>query len=583
MLSTKEAAELLGYHSSRETEHLVTKVALTPDDFSKYHQSKMPTLAENLLFAIVRACRISNGKAGGIGTKTTMSITEMDIDGEVAIVVKAKGKILGTLIEKENMTGAKIQWKTRHHFAEAIILSLFPELCNDPEFNGGLRDLFDLLVVEAGQAKEVSVYENDRAKAYRLACKLSEHVYYRLISSGADKIDLEFPAATLPLINPERFNTDAYVPDDIKFGSFPFLLGKKSESDSSSKEVHDLASFAGAYALREITPDEQKMVPELDPWFVITPTIVDLCKDVKTTSGKRTKVSNILLRGEAGTGKTQTAVAIAAGINLPYMLFACHPSTEVFDIVGQFIPISKDEELTGDEFEYDDILYDPASVYKTVTGTDKEDVTAGEVLRMIAGRINAGGTKYRYVESPLVQALRYGWVCEIQEPTLIKEPGVLPGLNAMMEKDGTVVLPITGETFKRHPNAVVICTTNNDYEGCQPLNKSFVNRMNIIQDVEEFDVDLLLQLLKNNTEETDEDMLRAMINIVENMKTELRNLGDNTGVLGLRNLINWVTLTQSRGDAYKAAMLSIIPASSTDPYVRDSLKTMFLDTSVFAR
>lgn len=582
MLSTKEAAELLGYHSSRETEHLVSKVTLTPADCSKFHQSKMPTLAENLLYAITLACRMfKENKKGGVGTKTTMAITETHMDdSSVVIVVKAKGKILGTLVDKENMIGAKIAWKTRHHFAEAIILSLFPELCNDPEFKGGIGELFDLFVIDGSKTY---VEEINRERAYRLSCMLSEHVYYRLISTGTGSLDLEYPAPTLPLINPERFNTDAYIPDDVNYGSFPFLMGKNSDSVEPAVAVYDHDSFAGAYALRDITQEEQKMVPELDPWFVITPTIVDLCKDIKNSSGKRNQVQNVLLRGEAGTGKTQTAYAIAAGVNLPYMLFACHPSTEVFDIVGQFIPISKDEELTGDEIEYDDVLYDPASVYKSITGTDKEDVTPAEVLRMIAGRINQGGTKYRYVESPLVQALRYGWVCEIQEPTLIKEPGVLPGLNAMMEKDGTVVLPVTGETFKRHPNAIVICTTNNDYEGCQPLNKSFVNRMNIIQDVEEFDKELLLQLLKNNTEESDEDMLRAMITVVESMKTELRNMGDNTGVLGLRNLINWVTLTQSRGNPYAAAMLSIIPASSTDPFVRDSLKTTYLDTSVFAR
>lgn len=584
MISTHDAADLLGYRSMREFAHLVSRVDLDVSDCSKFHQSKMPTLAENLLFAIVRYAEMQrDGKLGGVGTKTTISIVEMQAtagdESSILVVVKAKNKILGTVVDQTSMAGQKVSWKHGHRCTEAIILSLFPELLRDQEFQETVHHLVCLF---SQNDKGIYVEDADKETAYRLACKAAENVYYRLTGAGADSIDLEYPASTLTLINPERFNTDAYEPDEIMVGSFPFLTKGKTTSSSAEESV-TVESFAGSYAMREITPEEQKYVPVLAPWFMVTPELGRLCKDIKSTIGKRNKVQNILLRGEAGTGKTQTAVAIAAGLNLPYMLFACHPSTEVFDIVGQFVPISKDEEMTGDEFEYDDVLYDPASVYQMITGTVKEDVTPGEVLRIIAGRINQGGTKYRYVESPLVQALRYGWVCEIQEPTLIKEPGVLPGLNAMMEKDGTVTLPITGETFKRHPDAIVICTTNNDYEGCQPLNKSFVNRMNIICDVEEFDPELLLQLLKNNTEETDEDMLRAMISIAENMKTELRNMGDNSGVIGLRNLINWVILTQSRGDPYAAAMITIIPSASTDPFTRDSLKTAYLDTSIFAR
>lgn len=50
------------------------------------------------------------------------------------------------------------------------------------------------------------------------------------------------------------------------------------------------------------------------------------------------QMRNFLLRGPAGTGKTQGAMAIAAGLHLPYMKYTCSASTEVFDFVGMVFP-----------------------------------------------------------------------------------------------------------------------------------------------------------------------------------------------------------------------------------------------------
>ena len=44
---------------------------------------------------------------------------------------------------------------------------------------------------------------------------------------------------------------------------------------------------------------------------------------------------------------------------------------------------------------------------------------------------------FRYVDTPLVEAIRNGYLIEIQEPTVIANPGVLVGLNSLMV-DATV-------------------------------------------------------------------------------------------------------------------------------------------------
>ena len=42
--------------------------------------------------------------------------------------------------------------------------------------------------------------------------------------------------------------------------------------------------------------------------------------------------------GPAGTGKTEAAKAIAAGLGLPYLFYTCSANTEIFDLLGQMLP-----------------------------------------------------------------------------------------------------------------------------------------------------------------------------------------------------------------------------------------------------
>ena len=62
---------------------------------------------------------------------------------------------------------------------------------------------------------------------------------------------------------------------------------------------------------------------------------------------------------------------------------------------------------------------------------------------------------YTYVETDFIKALKNGYVAEIQEPSTILQPGVLVGLNSLLEQEGTITLP-TGEVIRRHPDAVVV-------------------------------------------------------------------------------------------------------------------------------
>ena len=99
---------------------------------------------------------------------------------------------------------------------------------------------------------------------------------------------------------------------------------------------------------------------------------------------------------------------------------------------------------------------------------------------------------FRYVDTPLVEAIRNGYALELQEPTVIANPGVLVGLNSLLDRCNSVFLP-NGETVQRHPDTVIIVTTNNDYAGCKPLNQSVISRMNLVLDLDQPDEETLVE------------------------------------------------------------------------------------------
>ena len=82
---------------------------------------------------------------------------------------------------------------------------------------------------------------------------------------------------------------------------------------------------------------------------------------------------------------------------------------------------------------------------------------------------------YKFYPSEIVRAMEKGYLLEIQEPTVIRDASVLVALNSALEQNGMLNLP-TG-VVRRHPDCVVIITTNRNYQGNRPLNESLRDRM----------------------------------------------------------------------------------------------------------
>lgn len=324
---------------------------------------------------------------------------------------------------------------------------------------------------------------------------------------------------------------------------------------------------------------------------------------------------NFLLRGPAGTGKTEGARAIAAGLNLPYMKYTCSAGTEIFDLVGQVFP-DTDGPSTGDADldqqreqlkemggityenvkklmglpDLDDMDYDPAGTYQKLSGMEKPDATSQDcmslVMEMVTNKLQQlckvqpessdGRQTFTYIETDFIRALKHGYLVELQEPTTIIQPGVLVGLNSLLEQKGSITLP-TGEVIHRHPDAVVVVTTNVSYEGCRGVNQSVLDRMNLTQDIELPEPEIMAQRAMSITGCEDDVLVGRMVQVVCDMADYCRKNGISDGNCGMRSLIDWIMSTEITGDPYTSARYTIVSKATSDEEDRSALLTTVLE------
>jgi len=518
---------------------------------------------------------------GGVGTLSGASVAELlTPDGKVHMIVKGSdGKLQGAICDSFTGTLAAYSLGTKADYdATAVVLALMPDLMADDEFKTAY-ELYEQNMVDGDQP-------------IIAMAMMSDNAYRRLLDpSGPAGINVNLASVNLSRLKKQQVESGMFKPDTVLVGSTANFGGDPSVN-SAAKILVETDDFAGKYMFRErdLTADEVKLVPTLPSWYVVSQSAITVCQHAAAAL-QGFRMRNFLMRGPAGTGKTEDAKACAAGVALPYISETCNPATEIFDIIGQVVPDTGDAcEAPGGKlsFSWDDLLFAPEMVYENVTGQAGEnksiELFAAALAKQIgsAAKAAVSGTKFKYVESGLVKALKYGWVCEIREPSVITNQGVLVGLNSILEQDGEIVMPVTGERFIRHPDAVVVMTTNSDYEGCRAMNQSVVDRMDLVLDVIEPSKAVMVQRAMSRTGEEDDDLVTEMVDIVTSVKEKLRDLGDNSGEAGMRSLISWILSTRITKNAYRSALLTVFAKATTDAETREMLVSQTLDISTFA-
>lgn len=581
---------------------------------SKYGDGTTSTLCGTVIKAVHAVCHCMDGSGeGAVGIIDHRTAAEYKSSAgadayHLVVYDSNTGSLMASVYDSNMETFENYTLNNSGRDGAAVMMALFPMLMQDDEFKESFEAYQDEL--NAGYP------HMDKATEYMaLMC---DNAYRRIKDDSCVahiKVNVD-KAGNLMRVSQTHLDSGSFTPTTVLAGEFKIFAQTGPAQIYSATETIDHADFEGQYVLnkRTFTPQETMLIPKLPEWYIIPKEVVDICKHAKATTGKSMQMRNFLLRGPAGTGKTMGAKAIAAGLGLPYMKYTCSANTEIFDFVGMIFPDSEDStgsaqldaeretlmKMGGINYanvsklmklpDLDDMDYDPAGVYMALTGVENAAATSQDCMSIVLDRVtekvrelsktvkdkNSSGQTYRYVETDFVKALKHGYVIEIQEPSTIVQPGVLVGLNSLLEQSGSITLP-TGEVIQRHPDAVVVVTTNTSYEGCRGMNQSVLDRMSLVRDVELPSPEVMAQRAMSVTGATDEYEVSKMVQVVNDLAEYCRKNSITDGSYGMRSLIDWIISSEITGDVYESALYTIISKATADELDREALISTVLE------
>mgnify|MGYP004478954827 FL=1 len=584
---------------------------------SMYGAKTESTLCGSVIKAVHAMCRCMNGTGEGavgqIDTNKSVAEYKSSVGPDAYHLVvfdAASGSALASVYDKNTELIEQYVAHPSQRDGAAIFFALMPFLMSDAEFDETFQEYYDQFI--AGYP--------DMAKTTESMAILCDNAYRRIkddtcpahINITMDK------SGNLMRVSQGQLDSGSFVPTSVTAGEFTIFAKTGPAVIKKAGVVVEHTDFVGKYPLtpgRTLSALELSLIPKLPEWYIIPPEVVDICKHAQKTTGRPMQMRNFLLRGPAGTGKTMGAKAIAAGLGLPYMKYTCSANTEIFDFTGMIFPetdavstgspeLDREREILksmgGISYanvaklmrlpDLDDMDYDPAGVYQALTGVENLAATVQDCMSVVLEKVTekvqalskraenrqSSGQNYTYVETDFVKALKHGYLVEVQEPSTIIQPGVLVGLNSLLEQEGSITLP-TGEIIRRHPDTVVIVTTNVSYEGCRSMNQSVVDRMSLVKDIELPEPEVMVQRAMAVTGCADEYLVSQMVQVVNDMADYCRKNSITDGACGMRSLIDWVISAEISGDPYLSAKYTVISKATADEEDREALITTILD------
>lgn len=278
------------------------------------------------------------------------------------------------------------------------------------------------------------------------------------------------------------------------------------------------------------------------------------------------KISNVLLEGDAGSGKTQLAKALSADLQLPYTKVTCFADMDKSDVFGALLPVvdsnkEQDQELLEAIYQTD-TLEAVLTLIQNHYGIDP--FSAKEKLAELVQRIEADypdAIHYSYYPSEIVRAIEKGYFFFFQAEDGIRDASVLVALNSALEPNGMLNLP-TG-IIRRHPDCVIVITTNRNYQGNRPLNESLRDRM---QHAEKMDLPALEVMAERAMAKTmiqKQELLLKMAEIIR-LLDETAKANAIKGVAGMRSYFYWANTYKQGQDLLQSIYPKVLYKLSTD-------------------
>ncbi|RKN75801.1 AAA family ATPase [Paenibacillus ginsengarvi] len=324
---------------------------------------------------------------------------------------------------------------------------------------------------------------------------------------------------------------------------------------------------------RRWTDEEKKLLWQKPLSHKVSEEEHRISKEIKRNWNRgEMKIANILLEGDAGSGKTQLAKALSANLGLPYTKVTCFADMDKSDIIGAILPVLSTERLAAMEPADQAVLkalYDSdglgsiAAILTDVLGMTQEQAASKmkRVVKLAAEQPAGEAVEYRFYPSEIVRAYRNGYLLEIQEPNVIRDAAVLMALNAALELDGSFNLPT--EIVHRHSDFIAVITSNRSYAGTRPLNEALRDR---VQHTEKMDLptkEIMMERVMAKTGYRDEQVLGLLADIIIVLdKTARANA--IKGVAGMRSYFYWADAVAEGASAKQSLYYKVIYKITTD-------------------
>lgn len=554
----------------------VKKVSKTKSKFSAN-----PTMAafsnSAVLYAFVKYQEIIDGRAKGSvaidssGRYLVEYITEDMI--ECSVYNPSTGKLMAAKYDQNENT---ISYDIDNEDGSLIILSIIECVLQEQEARHAYEQ------IQLGISDVSLINDLDDFSLY--LALLSDNILSRLKVQGPDCIKNDLSSINSIMKIPLRsIKAGSYDVETEIFGMSRMFRNIKVKH---TKEIKP-QDFNGRYRFSNEEYEKEK-IAYIDDTYLVPEEIVNICKYIKESSNMNPPFRSVLLYGESGSGKTDGSYAIAAGLGMPYVTYNCHPQTDNFDLIGQFVPVtgSEDGAITIKEWlkkkglpSVEEINENPVESYKKITGKRKSTTaTAADVVALLIEKMfsliemekNNKKGEFVFVHSEIIEALKNGYLVEIQEPTIIINEGVLVGLNAVLA--GGYITLANGEKVYRHPDSIVVFTTNTpDYAGYGLMGNSVLSRCSLVYEMNTPTIDIMVDRAIAKTKMADKDVVIKMATCISDISQKLKERGKKDGVCGFRELIYWISAYNVTGDFYETAIPTIINKATFDVSVRNEI------------
>ena len=404
--------------------------------------------------------------------------------------------------------------------------------------------------------------------------------------------------------------------EEILYGE-PYLVKEKAKKAKKKRARRAVVkpidpgevSVLHEYMVRKVsdyTSEERCLIPNLDPEYKETLLDKQIVDALKRTFPKplSKRITSFYMKGPAGTGKSALVRHLGALLQIPTVYFTCSTGTDESSIYGTIVPVMEETSviLTEEEKKIDHVLrktgsskldmdelaealsfpesyiceFDPEAAFEMLgtTGSDPGDairlrnqLIEDKVKKYKEKTANADTPvlSYKYIPSPIVDAIEKGYLLEIQEPTNVLQQGIFSSLYDVLEKSSVGTLQTPMGTVVRHPDFMCAVTCNTQYNGNRPLAGSFISRLQFPVQFKELTKKEMAERVMVHEGIKDKALAEKIVAVYNEANSRAWDLSHDANLLAtMRHLFVFADAIKDEVDPEQAFKRYLLPLLSND-------------------